>query len=45
MAIDVQRTRPLMSNPTGRAVDRLFDETFAPFYGGREVMLEPSHYP
>ena len=36
MAIDVQRTRPLMSNPTGRAVDRLFDETFAPFYGGRE---------
>jgi len=25
-----------MSNPMGRAVDRLFEEAFAPFYGGRD---------
>ena len=36
MAIDLWRTRPFMSNPTGRAVDRLFEEAFAPFYGGRD---------
>ena len=28
MAIDLWRTRPFMSNPMGRAVDRLFDEAF-----------------
>ena len=36
MAIDLWRTRPFMSNPMGRAVDRLFEEAFAPFYGGRD---------
>jgi HSP20 family protein len=35
MAIDLWRTRP-MSNPMGRAVDRLFEEAFAPFYSGRD---------
>src|ERR1700704_5656939 len=37
MAIDLWRTRPFMSNPMGRAVDRLFEEAFAPFYGGRDA--------
>ena len=37
MAIDLWRTRPLMSNTMGRAVDRLFEEAFAPFYGGRDA--------
>jgi HSP20 family protein len=37
MAIDLWRTRPLMSSPMmGRVVDRLFEEAFAPFYGGRD---------
>ena len=35
MAIDLWRTRP-MSSPMSRAVDRLFEEAFAPFYGGRD---------
>jgi HSP20 family protein len=36
MAIDLWRTRPFMAGQMGRAVDRLFDEAFAPFYGGRD---------
>jgi HSP20 family protein len=36
MAIDLWRTRPMMSNPMTRAVDRLFEDAFAPFYGGRD---------
>jgi HSP20 family protein len=36
MAIDLWRTRPFTSNPMRRAVDRLFEEAFAPFYGGRD---------
>src|SRR5258708_13444566 len=36
MAIDLWRTRTFMSNPMGRAVDRLFEEAFAPFYSGRD---------
>jgi HSP20 family protein len=36
MAIDLWRTRPFMSGTMGRAVDRLFEEAFAPFYGGRD---------
>ena len=36
MAIDLWRTRPLMSNSMGRAVDRLFEQAFAPFYSGRD---------
>jgi HSP20 family protein len=36
MAIDLWRTRPFMSNPVTRAVDRLFEEAFAPFYSGRD---------
>jgi len=36
MAIDLWRTRPFMSTQMGRAVDRLFEEAFAPFYGGRD---------
>jgi HSP20 family protein len=37
MAIDVWRTRPFLSNNMmSRAVDRLFEEAFAPFYGGRD---------
>jgi HSP20 family protein len=36
MAIDLWRTRPYMTGSMGRAVDRLFEEAFAPFYGGRE---------
>jgi HSP20 family protein len=35
MAIDLWR-RPMMSNPMTRAVDRLIEEAFAPFYGGRD---------
>lgn len=35
MAIDLWRTRP-MSSPMTRAVDRLFEEAFAPFYSGRD---------
>jgi HSP20 family protein len=37
MAIDLWRTRPFnMTGAMGRAVDRLFEEAFAPFYGGRD---------
>jgi HSP20 family protein len=36
MAIDLWRTRSFMPNPMSRAVDRLFEEAFAPFYGGRD---------
>jgi HSP20 family protein len=36
MAIDLWRTRPFMSGSMRGAVDRLFDEAFAPFYGGRD---------
>ena len=36
MAIDLWRTRPMMANPMSRAVDRLFEEAFAPFYSGRD---------
>jgi HSP20 family protein len=34
MTMNLSRARPALSNPSGRAVDRLFDEAFAPFYGG-----------
>ena len=36
MAIDLWRTRPFMSGSMRGAVDRLFEEAFAPFYGGRD---------
>lgn len=36
MAIDLWRTRPLLPNNLSRVVDRLFDDAFAPFYGGRD---------
>ena len=36
MAIDLWRTRPVMSGSMRGAVDRLFEEAFAPFYGGRD---------
>jgi HSP20 family protein len=36
MAIDLWRTRPFMNTPLGRVVDRLFDESLSPFYGGRD---------
>jgi HSP20 family protein len=35
MAIDLWRTRPFLSSSTRGAVDRLFEEAFAPFYSGR----------
>ena len=37
MAIDLWRTRPMMSNPMGRVVDRMFEEAFGPFYSGRDA--------
>jgi HSP20 family protein len=37
MAIDLWRTRPFMSSTMRGAVDRLFEEAFAPFYGGRDA--------
>jgi HSP20 family protein len=37
MAIDLWRTRPMMSNPMSRVVDRMFEEAFGPFYSGRDV--------
>jgi HSP20 family protein len=37
MAIDLWRTRPYMTGQMARAVDRLFEEAFAPFYGGRDA--------
>jgi len=42
MAIDLRRTRPFMSYPLSRAVDRLFEHAFAPFYGGRDGGAESS---
>lgn len=36
MALDVWRTRPFLPAALGRVVDRMFDESFAPFYGGRD---------
>ena len=36
MAIDLWRSRPLLSGSMRGAVDRLFEEAFAPFYGGRD---------
>src|SRR4051794_11817146 len=36
MAIDIWRTRRLMGTPLGRVVDRLFNESLTPFYGGRD---------
>jgi HSP20 family protein len=42
MAIDLWRTRPFMSYPMSRAVDRLFEHAFAPFYGGRDGGAESS---
>ena len=36
MAIDLWRTRPFISGSMRGAVDRLFEEAFAPFYGGRD---------
>jgi HSP20 family protein len=37
MAIDLWRTRPYLSGSMRGAVDRLFEEAFAPFYGGRDA--------
>jgi HSP20 family protein len=37
MGIDLWRTRPFMSSTMRGAVDRLFEEAFAPFYGGRDA--------
>lgn len=39
MAIDLWRTRPFMSGSMRGAVDRLFEEAFAPFYAGRDAGL------
>ncbi|HEV7664835.1 MAG TPA: Hsp20/alpha crystallin family protein [Chloroflexota bacterium] len=36
MAIDLWRTRPFLSSSMRGAVDRLFEEAFAPFYSGRD---------
>jgi hypothetical protein len=36
MGIDVWRTRPFLPPALGRVVDRMFDEAFVPFYGGRD---------
>src|SRR5438105_2519817 len=36
MAIDRSPTRPSMSGQMTRAADRMFEEAFSPFYGGRD---------
>jgi HSP20 family protein len=36
MAIDLWRTRALPSTGLSRAVDRLFEDAYQPFYGGRD---------
>jgi HSP20 family protein len=36
MAVDLWRTRPFMSYPAARVVDRLFEHAFAPFFAGRD---------
>jgi HSP20 family protein len=36
MAIDSRRTRPSILGQVNRPADRLFEDAFAPFYGGRD---------
>jgi HSP20 family protein len=36
MGIDLRRTRPSISGQMNRPADRLFEDAFTPFYGGRD---------
>lgn len=42
MAVDLWRTRPYMSYPTARVIDRLVEQAFAPSYGGRDASADSS---